>query len=138
MVRVDMAGKRCSACSLNFPNLTKYEKCLRCGCDTWFGQNVEPMSSGDLKEVEAEVEAVKQRAEGTNEQWLITYNDRQGQNANGEYRTELFFATAYTVEECQHQMRQYKRLHPESVDSVRAIVATGRPPKDGGPVAVNA
>lgn len=95
-----------------------------------------PMSPDELYALRREVESVQDAVSGTNEQWLITYNERQAQNPNGEYRTELFFATAYTVEECQHQMRQCKRLHPESVDSVRAIVATGRPPKDGGPVAV--
>ena len=97
---------------------------------------MDPMSQGDLKEIEAEIATVQQAASGTNEQWLVTYNDRQGQNPNGEYRTEVFFATAYTVSECQYQMALCKRLHPDAKDSVRAIVATGRPPKDGGPVAV--
>lgn len=131
-----MAAKRCSGCNLDYPNEYRYQACLKCGGELWVGQNVNPMSKGDLDELKREVQAVRDTASGTNEQWLIIYNDRQGQNPNGEYRTETFFATAYTVEECQHQMRQCKRLHPESVDSVRAIVATGRPPKDGGPVAV--
>lgn len=131
-----MAGRRCSVCTLNYPNLTKYESCLRCGATTWFGNSVEPMSQGDLRELEAEVQTVKDRVAGTNEQWLITYNDRQGQNPNGEYLTEVFFATAYTVEECRVLMRECKRQHPYSEASVRAIVATGRLPKDSGPVAV--
>ena len=131
-----MPARRCSLCCLDYPNLDTYAECLRCGQETWRGQNVEPMSKGDLEELKREVQAVKQRASGTNEQWLITYNDRQGQNPNGEYRTEVFFATAYTVQECQFQMALCKRLHPDAKDSVRAIVATGRPPKDGGPVAV--
>lgn len=130
-----MPARRCSTCALNYPNLTKYGECLRCGQETWAAQNVDPMSQGDLKEIEAEVRTVQQAASGTNEQWLVTYNDRQGQNANGEYRTEVFFATAYTTADANDLIKMCKRLHPDATN-VRGVVATGRPPKDGGPVAV--
>lgn len=130
-----MAARRCSLCALNYPREMAYQTCLRCGEETDGISNAEPMSKGDLDELKREVQAVKDRASGTNEQWLITYNDREGQNPNGEYRTEVFFTTAYTVEDCNEAIRLCKRLHPDATN-VRGIVATGRPPKDGGPVAV--
>lgn len=134
----DVSALRCSICGLNYPADKDYEECLRCGEDTWPMTYGKPMSRGDLEELRREVASVQRAASGTNEQWLITYRDRQGQNPNGEYLSEVFFATAYDVEECHRQMHLCRRLHNLPIDHVRAIVATGRPPKDGGPVAVNA
>ena len=131
-----MAARRCSDCALDYPLEYHYTKCLRCGGETWPAQNVEPMAKDDLDQLKQEVQAVKDRIAGTNEQWLVVYNDRQAQNPNGEYRSEVFFATAYTFADANELISLCKRLYPKSVDSVRAIVATGRPPKDAGPVAV--
>src|SRR4051812_29873957 len=133
-----MAARRCSSCSLDYPNQDSYKTCLRCGSETWPGQKIDPMSGDDLKALVAEAKAVKEASAGTNEQWLVTYNDRTGQNPNGEYRTDAFYTTAYTVEECKDAMNACKRKHGDEDCMVRAVLATGRPPKDGGPVAVTA
>lgn len=130
-----MAARRCSLCALNYPHEISYKHCLRCGEETDGISNANPMSRGDLDELKREVTAVKERATGINEQWLVTYNDREGQNPNGEYRTEVFFATAYDVQDANYLINTCKRLHPNATN-VRAVVHTGRPPKDGGPVAV--
>ena len=137
-----MSARRCSTCSLNYPNTMTYKECLECGGETWSGQNVVSMPDSELvalkARVKAENEAIAKRPEGLGEQWLVVYTNREGQNPNGgerhHDRTETFFSTAYDVEEAKRQMDVCKSVHGVDVD-VRTFVATARIPRDGGEVA---
>jgi hypothetical protein len=67
----------------------------------------------------------------------VTYYAKDGQNPNGEYRTEVFYATAYSAQEANELNRACMRRHGDDCGA-RAFLATGRPPKDGKPAAVTA
>ena len=131
-----MSAYRCSICALNYPYTTDYAYCLNCDEPTDPIRNAKPMPKDELQALKR-----GEHREGDDgdlspigEQWLVTAQKLDGQNPNGETRTEVFYSTHYSAEEAHDAARALRRRLGDECGA-KAILASGRPPKDGQPVA---
>lgn len=123
-------------CALNFPYSADYAYCLNCNEPTDPMRNAKPMPKDELEALKRgeRYEADNDELLPIGEQWLVTVEKLDGQNPNGNSRVEVFYSTYYSAEEAHDAARALMRRFGDACGA-RAILASGRPPKDGLPVA---